>query len=68
MLSSLKAKEIATIKIIEDKIRDAALKGDLQISLGELSNDAKTILINNGYDITTITSWDVTRYDISWNK
>lgn len=70
MLNSLKANEIATIKAIEDKIRDAAIKGGFQISLSELTNNAKTILLENGYDIVTITSGEgeVTRYDVSWNR
>ena len=67
MLSSLKAKEIATIKSIEDKIRDASLKGDFKISLSELSDDAKNILILNGYTISTISSENITRYDINWD-
>lgn len=68
MLHSSKAKEIATIKVIEDKIRDAALKGSFQISLGELSNDAEVILRDNGYSIAKITSNGICRYDISWDN
>jgi len=67
MLHSSKAKEIATIKVIEDKIRDAALKGSFQISIGELSSDAETILRDNGYSITRLASNGLFRYDIDWN-
>ena len=69
MLSSNKAKEIATIKVIEDRIRDAALKGEFQTSMVELSNDAKQILMDNGYDIHAVNeNTDVRYYNIFWYK
>lgn len=68
MLSSIKAKELATIKAIEDKIRDAALKGSFQISVDNLSKDAEIILRENGYGISVLTSNGLCRYDISWDK
>lgn len=69
MLHSSKAKEIATIKVIEDRIRDAALKGDFQTSMVELSDDAKNILMDNGYDVHLVNdSPCVKHYDIFWYK
>ena len=68
MLNSLKAKEISTIKIIEDRIMEAALKGDLQISLSEISKDAERILVKAGYTISTFTQGESYSYEISWDN
>lgn len=67
MFNSSKARETATIKLIEDQIRDASLKGEFEISVKELSDDAKDILIEAGYTIVTVTG-EYARYDICWNK
>lgn len=70
MLSSSKAKEIAIIKEIDDMIMEAALKGNYTINVLDLSYDAKEILINNGYDVVTITNdWGKPiRYKIKWDN
>ena len=67
MLHSSKAKEIASVNDIDQKIYSAALKGEFRISLGELSKDAEDILRNNGYSVTKLTSDNKCRYDISWD-
>ena len=68
MLNSSKAKEIATIKEIDDMIMEAALRGDLQISLSELSKGAERILIKAGYRISTFTQGETFRYEVSWDN
>lgn len=68
MLNSSKAKEIASIRAIEDMIRDAALKGNYRISVSGLSDDAKRILLDNGYDIIINIDGEKMEYVISWDK
>ena len=69
MLSSSKANEIAIIGFIENKINDAAHKGEFKISIGnDISDNAKQILKDSGYLVTTLNSNGVCRYDISWGN
>ena len=69
MLSSSKANEIAIIGFIENKINDAAHKGEFKISIGnDISDNARQILIDSGYSIAKLNSNGIYRYDISWEK
>jgi len=69
MLSSGKANEIAIIGLIENKIKEAVFKGEFKISIGgDLSENAKQILIESGYSIAKLSSNGICRYDISWEK